>query len=360
MTIAALVLAVMTAPTVALQPAVPVDPFTAIFDAFRSHDIVAISDGRTHGDTQGHAFVMALVRDPRFANAVNDIVVECCSARYQSVMDRFVSGATLTESALAPAWQNTTQVNASQRDGGAVVELFRAVRELNAGRSHERHLRVLFGDPPIDWDSVQSVADHQKWMEQRDTYPADLLQREVLGRNRKALVVYGGMHLQRKNLVANYESDGLAETLISRLERVTSSRAFTIWAARDPQKFQADVASWPAPRLALVRGTPLGAVDFADYYGSGLPRVRMRDGRPDFSSGPLPRDEWRTLRMEDQFDAVLYLGPPSTLVVSSGMSPDMCTDTGFMPILRARMALVGLQPEIERLNRFCAQAQKQQ
>src|SRR5437762_876195 len=48
---------------------------TAILDAFRSYSIVALSEG-THGNEQGHGFRLALVRDPRFARVVNDIVVE--------------------------------------------------------------------------------------------------------------------------------------------------------------------------------------------------------------------------------------------------------------------------------------------
>jgi hypothetical protein len=355
----ALLLAVLVlAQAGALRPAVPVDAATGILDAFRSRAVVAIGDGREHGDTEFLAFVRALVRDPRFASAANDIVLECCNARYQESIDRYVRGDAVLEPALAPAWQNTTQVNAHQRDGGTALELFRTVRQVNASLPRDRQLRVLFGDPPIDWDTVETAADHRRFLEQRDTFPAELIQREVLARGRKALVVYGGMHLQRKNLIANYESGGLAATVISHLETIGRTRAFTIWPAAEPQKFQADVSAWPSPSLALLRGTQLGAPDFADYYGPGLPRIRLVDGRPDFSSRPLAREEWRTLRMEDQFDAVLYLGPSVTIASVNQLTPDMCTDTVFMPILRARMALVNLKPEIDRLNRFCAAVAK--
>jgi hypothetical protein len=56
-------------------PALPSDPITGILDAFRSHRMVALGEG-THGNEQGHAFRLALIRDPRFAQTVNDIVVE--------------------------------------------------------------------------------------------------------------------------------------------------------------------------------------------------------------------------------------------------------------------------------------------
>src|SRR5205085_7659778 len=92
----------------ATKPAVPVAPIAAILDAFRSHAIVALGDN--HGNEQGHAFRLSLIRDPRFATAVNDIVVEFGSARYQDVMDRFVRGEVVPQESLRQVWQNTTQV----------------------------------------------------------------------------------------------------------------------------------------------------------------------------------------------------------------------------------------------------------
>jgi erythromycin esterase-like protein len=64
------------------SPAVRVDPISAIIDAFAMHPVVALGEG-PHGNEQGHAFRLALIRDPRFAARVNDIVIESGSARYQ-------------------------------------------------------------------------------------------------------------------------------------------------------------------------------------------------------------------------------------------------------------------------------------
>src|SRR5438876_5347063 len=73
------------------RPAIAVEPIAAILGAFESHPVVALSEGE-HGNEQGYAFRLSLIRDPRFAATVNDIVVECGSWRYQGLMDRFVSG----------------------------------------------------------------------------------------------------------------------------------------------------------------------------------------------------------------------------------------------------------------------------
>lgn len=79
-----------TAGTSAAQPK-PVDPIEAILDAFTSHDVVALDEGR-HGNEPGHNLRLKLIRHPSFPLNVNDIVVEFGSARYQEVMDRYVRG----------------------------------------------------------------------------------------------------------------------------------------------------------------------------------------------------------------------------------------------------------------------------
>ena len=73
------------------KPAIPREPIAAILDAFRSHSLVALGEGR-HGNEQGHDFRLSLIRDSRFPAVVNDIVVEFGSASHQAVMDRFVRG----------------------------------------------------------------------------------------------------------------------------------------------------------------------------------------------------------------------------------------------------------------------------
>ena len=90
------------------RAAQPIEPLGAITDAFRSHSVVALGDD--HGNEQGHAFRIRLLRDPRFTATVNDIVVEFGNPRYQELIDRFVTGEQVADPALRRVWQDTTQV----------------------------------------------------------------------------------------------------------------------------------------------------------------------------------------------------------------------------------------------------------
>ena len=46
---------------------------------------------------------------------------------------------------------------------------------------------------------------------------------------------------------------------------------------------------------------------------------------------PIPHDEFRSLKMEDRFDAVLYLGPRSAITVAPVRpAPALCADPAFL------------------------------
>jgi hypothetical protein len=236
-------------------------------------------------------------------------------------------------------------------------DLFRAVRAVNASIPRDRHVRVILGDPPIDWDVVQTEQDHGKWKEWmalRDRHPAEIVQEEVLAKKRRALLLYGGsrcLHFQRKNVDTNYEHPvDLAFTLVSLLERDGATKLFTIWTntATELSRLQPDLGAWRQPSIATLRGTMLGAVDFTSYIPAQSARATFRDGQP----VAIPRDEWRSMRMEDQFDAILYLGPPSAITFAR-VSRSSCADTDYISMRTRRMTLIGMKNQVEGLTREC-------
>lgn len=316
------------------MPAVPLEPITVILDAFRTHDIVALSEGR-HNNEQGHAFRLALIRDPRFADTVNDIVVESGGAQHQAIIDRFVRGESVSDADLRRVWLDTTQPH-QVWDVPIYEEFFRAVRALNASRPRERQLRVLLGDPPFDW----STATRESWLRvERDRFTAELIQREVLSKQRRALVIYGGTHIMRRSPLASYTR--LPTNIVTLLSASGATRIFNIWThteGGDLSALQPDIASWRPPMLALTKNSTLGAASYRFYLlGSG---------------GESPR-------MEDQFDAVLYLGPLST-ITDSGIAASSCADAEYLAMRLGRMALVetgppppGVKSPADRLREDC-------
>ena len=306
-----------------------IDPITGILDAFQSHPIVALGEG-LHGNNQSHVFRLSLLRDPRFATVVNDIVVEFGSARYQALMDRFISGGDVPDTELRKAWQDTTQ--GPLWDSPIYEEFFRAVRQVNATLPGDRQLRVLLGDPPIDWENVKTPHDLGQWIGRREQNVVDVIKREVLAKNRHALIVYGDGHFRRYTKLAGSDQP----TLVSMIEK-EGTRAFSVWTNTTVQLelMQKDIASWPVPSLTIVRGTRLGMLDFK--YFAGMQTVPPT-------------------RMEEQFDAVLYLGPVPSITFSEP-SAELCADPEYTKMRLARLSLAPLGaagPDVERFKKRCA------
>lgn len=295
-------------------PARPVEAVTAIVEAFRSHAVVALGEG-PHGNEQGHAFRLSLIRDERFRAVVNDILVEFGSGRYQDLMDRYVQGEAVPHEMLRRVWQDTTVASAVW-DRPIYEEFFRAVRELNLSLPPERRLRVLLGDAPIDWARVQSPANLRKWAMAKDRHSADVVKREVLAKGRRAFIVYGDGHLQGRGF-----PEGSLTNLLERPPHRTTVFAISSSFA-DLSRVQADVASWPAPSIARLQGTVIGARPYAFFY-------------------PIPPAKgWNVVKMEDQFDAVLYLGPPGRMTTSR-LPLSLCFDRAYVEMRLRRLALDG-------------------
>ena len=285
------------------RPAAPRPAIAAIVEAFGQHRIVGLGDA--HGNRLGEAFQLALIADPGFLAVVDDLVVESGNSRHQELADRLVRGEDVDPAALRRIWLDTTLQQAASGD---VPTLFTTVRALNASRPANRRLRVLLGEPPIEWENLKTADDYKAWEatpeSSRDGFGAGLIRREVLAKNRRALALYGAGHFFRKVV---------DRSMVTILEGA-QTRVFSIWtnAAFELSSAQADVPQWPVPSLAGLRGTALGRVGLASYLGP--------------NAGDVPA-EWLA-PMEEQFDAVLYLGPLSTIMLDRP-TPWRCDDTAW-------------------------------
>jgi hypothetical protein len=344
----------------AATPAVPLAPIPAIVDAFKTHDIVALGEGN-HGNIQINELRTALVRNPEFQNRVRDIVVEFGNARHQDVMDRYVRGEAVPETQLRQVWEDTAQANPVW-DVPVYADFYRAVREVNSGLPKSRQLRVVLGDVPFDWSGVRTLADYNAQPQRNDAFTAKRIRAEVLTRRHKALVIYGEMHLLRR------PPPNAPDSIVSALEK-EGAKIFSIYtnALVDLAPVQGDVAQWPVPSLTMIEGTTLGAPTFQRYNpfttqfvlqpGSAPPpapgqmpteRVVVVANVPTPATGPAP-----TTPMEQQFDAVLYLGPLASLK-GSLPSADLCRDKDYVSKRFFRMELVGMGAAVAQAKQYCS------
>lgn len=165
----------------------PENAVQAILAAFDRYPVVAL--GMSHRQQDEADFSLELIRAPRFAAKVKNIVVECGNPLYQSVLDRYLAGEDVPLEQLQLFWRNTTQPGSC--DPRQHKELLDAVRAVNRRLPANGRIRVLGGDPPIDWDKVQRPEDIVPFMTQRDTHFASVVEDQVLAKHQKALLVIG-------------------------------------------------------------------------------------------------------------------------------------------------------------------------
>jgi hypothetical protein len=287
-------------------PAARLDPVTAIIEALGTHQVVALGDW--HHNLQLHELRLELVRDPRFPDAVDDIVVEFGAAHLQDISDRYVNGDDVSRAELRRVWREAPLAPETAWDGPDTEEFFRTVREMNAKLPKNQRIRVVLGDAGSES------------MEQE----AALIMREVTDRGRRAVIVFGGGHFMRKPLWFQISDPNWMEyvynhpysvSTVAHLEAAGVS-VFSIHSqpSDDFVAVQPDAASWPTPALAIVAGTVLGLEPFATFnFKDTLLTVPDADG-DGFHLEQAAADPARSGLTQEQFDAVLLLGPAEDMV----------------------------------------------
>ncbi len=149
-------------------------------------------------------------------------------------------------------------------------QMLTEVRTLNARLPLAHHVRILLGDPPIDWSTVTSPAD-EDMNDWRDAHVAHVIEREVMSRGHTALILFGGAHLGRAVVFPN--------SLIHLLEAKFPGRTWVtgvLDAGRVDPDVRSRLAGWPVPAGLPVRGTWLATLR-AQQIGFNLSAGRVED-----------------------------------------------------------------------------------
>jgi hypothetical protein len=285
----------------------PEEAIKAILGAFDKYEVVGM--GAAHGSKDGDDLILRLVRDPAFPDKVNDVVVECGNSLYQPVLDRYIAGEDVSISQARHVWRDTTQPMCSV--SGFYEILFPLIRRINERLPRERRLRMLAGDPPLDWSKVK---ERTEVMLDRDANIAAVMEKEALAKHRKALMLFGTFHLyhsdhsgpkQLESAVGLYEMKYPGVTFVIG-GGIVSRSPIPAWVTSEMEE---RMAAWPVPSLVQnLKGTWLEAVD--ERYFSTMA------------------------------DAFLYLGP-TDLLLAEPRPAEIFLNKEYMAELRRRAAIIG-------------------
>ncbi|HET9409652.1 MAG TPA: hypothetical protein VFO39_20595 [Candidatus Sulfotelmatobacter sp.] len=322
---------------------VPGDAEDTLLAAFDRYEVVAMS--AAHGNKDLDDFILHLLRNRAFPGKVNDVVVECGNSLYQPTLDRYIAGADVPLTEVREVWRNTTQPMCGV--SAFYEQLFPLIRRINQTLPPEKKLRVLAGDPPVDWSKITSGRDFaQGRYFMRDPRIASVMEKEVLAKHRKALMLFGTAHLFHvgDTAVALDEKNYPAVTLV-----IADHAGFGNWTplAKYNNRFEARLASWPLPSLvANLKGTWLADLLDQTYSSGNIMFGPINSGK--LPAGPMsPKGTFAAVppealaRFSTMVDAYLYLGPRDHLL-NEPAPADVVLDRDYMAEVHRRATLTGL------------------
>jgi len=312
------------------------DSAAAFLALFERAPLVAFCE--QHRRSEAHEFLRVLVSHPDFGRVVDDVVVEFGNGLYQPVMDRYVAGEDVPLSELQHVWRDTTQWLVW--DSPVYEGFFACVRAANLRRPADERVRVVLGDPAIPWAETKDAAAYRRHAE-RDRYYADVVEREVLAKDHRALLVYGGLHFLRGGpLPKSSPSAGAI------LDRDHPQALHIVWTLPGSQELATSLELSRSPELVVLADSPLGEHSFAPLSPKGIQVQVLGQWKP------LEEAAWPP--MAEVVDSLLYLGPAETEVLPD---PAIYRDAAYQAELRRRAAILqevyGMDflPELEALVR---------
>jgi hypothetical protein len=275
----------------------------AILGLFDRYPLVAV--GEMHYNVEEHAFLRRLISDPRFPDKATNIVVEFGNARYQSVIDRYISGKRVPPAELSRVWQYTTQFMVW--DAPVYAEFFATVRSLNAKRGKSQQLRVWLADPPIDWSKVKKKADYEPFAA-RDPDAANVIEREILKNGQRALIIVGSAHVEHSDPLQSVRGKAGSPGLVQILDQRDPGKTFAVWPVIGPEVTSGIANGLPIDSLLNVGNSELRNASFSQLAPGPITILKLVHGKR-VAYDVKPEDY---SKVGDVADAILYLGPVST------------------------------------------------
>ena len=284
---------------------------TAVWHAFETHNIVMI--GEIHGNKQEYEWLTSLIATSEFADRVDDIVMEFGNSLYQKSVDRYVAGEDVPVEQVEKAWRNT--VGAIGPPSPLLGWIYKVVRETNLKRHGQHQMRVLCGDPYIDWDKVKTREDIAPYLGHRDEWFTQVVKDEVLAKHHRALLIMGWGHFLRG------QEPTYIEPHLRRAHAKTYLIVFGTNVVGDSGDLDHRFDSWPVPAIVPLADNWVGELPAMPVVSGGqggpVTIIRRKGSKRSPETPPVP------LKLKDAADALLYLGARDTLTEVSMTRADL-------------------------------------
>ena len=194
------------------------------------------------------------------------------------MLDRYIAGEDVSIDELSQVWRDTVVSPQMTWDAPVYARFFETVRAVNLAAEKDgsqNTLRVLAGDPPIDWSVIdnrdQLLSIYNDPRLERDVHFARIVELEVLAKDRRALLISGGGHLTRRNLWVSPAPNPSPDTTTVHLLRNHPGSVFVVntlgGRVLDNVELVSRLAEMPHPSITVLQGHWIGDWPASDFAG---------------------------------------------------------------------------------------------
>ncbi len=283
----------------------PQDVVGEVLAEFRRYPLVGL--GEEHQVQEFHSFALKLLADRRSSRTFQDVVVECGNSLYQPVMDRYIAGKSVPRAELQQVWRNTKQW--LTWNSPVYRHLFEGIRAINLELPKGRRYRVVLADPPVDWSRSVTPESFRKFA-RRDDYWATTIEREVLAKHHRGLLIVGGLHLARRSWQYHFKPAPRAKSMVAGIleqERPRSLCSISVLTGDFARQFSGDARM---PRFIDLHKSKVGKESYMKLIPKSVVFLRKVRGKQVM----VKATELSWPRMSIFLDGLICLSPKQTVV----------------------------------------------
>lgn len=263
-----------------------------IIQTFRECNIIGLGEGGHHLENS-HQFFQKMFDNKEIQEMINIVIIEFANTNYQDILDRYIFGEEVPLNELRKVWRESTQCIGRFGEAHIYFELLKKIRTVNLLLPEKNKIRVLGGDPPVNWKTIRSLEDYNKSNSQRDIYPAKLAIEYGINRSMKILVLYAEYHITK---ISDKSVSGRPTIAAYVNDRYPG--AMKVIAVLNPQEFQLEEQAKHWPLYSVIDFDTGETCCFpAENY---FTKIFNENGRVIL---------FQNHKINELFDAFLYVGP---------------------------------------------------
>ncbi len=272
--------------------------------AVREAPIVCLAEGG-HQAREPHLFFRRVLADTSVLAELDVIIVEFAAGQHQAVLDAYIRGEDVPFATLSKVWRDTGQSPRAPWDSPLYQELLEVIRDGNRDLPADNKVRVLAGDPAMDWEQLQTRADYSAARVARDPYVAELAIEHAFEHDKRVLILFGGAHLPRVPLGPQDPRNSMTYRILCQHPEAVTAIGFL-----DPVNLGVEdrIAELEPGMIYSTDRHWAGEIGGELMFPGIISLITVKDtGEKQWRQVPL----YPEYRVRDLFDALVYIGPTS-------------------------------------------------